>query len=71
MTLSTWGPEEQQLADFIQRVSRDEALRQELARDPQAVIGCTGLTPRVAEVVRRMLPQLVYGQPLEPSFTWR
>jgi hypothetical protein len=62
--------EEQQIQEFVHRVSNDEALRKELASDPDSVIMREGFSPRVAQMVSRLVPLLVWNQPLEPSFTW-
>lgn len=62
--------EEQQIQDFVQRASHDEALRKELASDPEGVIRREGFSPRVERVVAQMVPQLALDEPLGPSFSW-
>ena len=62
--------EEQQIRDFVHRVSNDEKLQKELASDPNSVIMREGFSPRVARIMTRLVPQLTMDQELEPSFTW-
>lgn len=50
--------EEQQIKDFVQRVSSDEELRNELAQDPDGVIMREGFSPRVTQIVARLVPHL-------------
>jgi hypothetical protein len=59
--------EEQQIQDFVHRVSQDETLRKELASDPEGVIMREGFSPRVARIIARLVPQLALDKPLEPS----
>ncbi len=62
--------EEQQIQNFVQRVSNDETLRKELATDPNSVIMREGFSPRVARIVARLVPHLTMAQELEPSLQW-
>jgi hypothetical protein len=62
--------EEQQIRDFVHRVSNDEKLQKELASDPNSVIMREGFSPRVARIVARLVPQLSMDRELEPSFGW-
>ena len=62
--------EEQQIRDFVHRVSNDEKLQKELASDPNSVVMREGFSPRVARIMTRLVPQLTMDQELEPSFTW-
>jgi hypothetical protein len=62
--------EEQQIRDFVHRVSNDEKLQKELASDPNSVIMRESFSPRVARILARLVPQLTMDQELEPSFTW-
>ncbi len=62
--------EEQQIQEFVHRVSNEEALRKELASDPEGLIMREGFSPRVAKVVSRLVPHLKLDQSLEPSFRW-
>ena len=62
--------EEQQIRDFVHRVSNDEKLQKELASNPSSVIMRESFSPRVARIVARLIPQLTMGQDLEPSFSW-
>ncbi|MHB8597135.1 MAG: hypothetical protein ACYDER_10015 [Ktedonobacteraceae bacterium] len=52
--------EEQQIKDFVQRVSSDETLRKELAQDPDGVIMREGFSPRVTQIVTRLVPHLAF-----------
>ena len=62
--------EEQQIRDFVHRVSNDERLQKELASDPNSVIMRESFSPRVARIVARLVPQLSMDQELEPSLNW-
>ena len=50
--------EEQQIKDLVHRVSTDETLRQELARDPQAFIEREGFSPALTRVIMKLVPHL-------------
>ena len=63
--------EEQKLQEFVHRVSTDEALRKELASNPESVLKREGLSPRLAKVATRLIPILTVGnQPLDQSLCW-
>ena len=62
--------EEQQIQDFVHRVSQDETLRKELASHPDGVIMREGFSPRVARIVARLVPQLALDKPLGPSLSF-
>jgi hypothetical protein len=62
--------EEQQIQEFVHRVSNDEALRKELTIDPEGVIVRQGFSSRVAQVVERLVPQLTLNQEIGPSLNW-
>ena len=62
--------EEQQIQEFVHRVSNDEALSKELASDPNKVIMRENFSPRVARIVRRLVPHLKLEQSLDPSLRW-
>ena len=62
--------EEQQIQDFVHRVSTDEKLRNELEHDPDSVIVREGFSPRVAKIVSRLVPHLAMDKPLELSLPW-
>ena len=62
--------EEQQIQDFVHRVSNDAGLRQELASEPEKVVTREGFSPRVAGVVMRLVPHLALDKPLVPSLFW-
>ena len=62
--------EEQQIQDFVHRVSANEELRKELANNPDGVIMREGFSPRVAQVVSKLVPHLSLEKPLGPSLAW-
>jgi hypothetical protein len=50
--------EEQQIKSFVHTVLQDEKLRKELVNDPDAVIMREGFSPRVSNVIRKLVPYL-------------
>jgi len=62
--------EEQQIQDFVHRVSTEETLRTELANDPKSVIERESFSPRVAQVVMRLVPHLALDKEMKPSLQW-
>jgi len=64
--------EEQQIRDFVHRVSTEEGLRAELASDPNGVIEREGFSPKVAQVVMRLVPHLAMTTSFgaSPSLWW-
>ncbi|MEO8972316.1 MAG: hypothetical protein ABI406_12040 [Ktedonobacteraceae bacterium] len=64
--------EEQQIKDFVHRVSSDETLRKELTQDPGGVIMREGFSPRVTQIVARLVPHLAFGDSsgTTPSGWW-
>lgn len=66
--------EEQQIRDFVHRISNDEVLRQQLKSNPTEVIKHEGFSPLVARVVARLVPHLTLdkqdGIAGTPSYTW-
>ena len=54
--------EEQQIQDFVHRVSNDEELCKELAQNPDEVIMREGFSPMVTRIVSRLVPQLTLYQ---------
>ena len=64
--------EERQIQEFVHRISNDETLRKELASDPEGVIMREGFSPRVTQVVMRLLPHLSLGHSLRfsPARWW-
>ena len=62
--------EEQQIRDFVHRVSTDEELRKELASSPDTVVMREGFSPRVAQIIARLVPHLAVERELEPSLVW-
>ena len=61
--------EEQQIKDFVHRVSSDETLRKALAQDPDSVIMREGFSPRVTQIVARLVPHLAFGDSSSPHPT--
>ena len=62
--------EEQQIRDFVYRVSNDEKLREELTSSPDEVLRRESLSPRVAEIVRRLVPHLAFDSTFATSLSW-
>jgi hypothetical protein len=62
--------EELQIQEFVHRVSTDEELRKELATSPDSVIMREGFSPRVTQIITRLVPHLTMEKPLEPSLFW-
>lgn len=62
--------EEQQLRDFVHRIAASEELRKELAGDPARVVSREGFSPRLVNVVMRLVPHLAMDKPLGPSLPW-
>jgi len=62
--------EEQQIKNFVHRVSTEETLRTELASNPEAVIEREGFSPRVAQVVMRLVPHLAVNKTIGTSSYW-
>lgn len=59
--------EEQQIKNFVHRVSRDEDLRKELTCDPDGVIMREGFSPRVAAIIAKLVPHLSIARSFEGS----
>lgn len=62
--------EEQQIQEFIHRVSVDQTIRYKLINDPSGVIACQGFSPRVALIISRLLPHLASGQAMQSAEQW-
>ena len=62
--------EEQQIQDFVHRVSTDEELRKELGRNPDGVIMHEGFSPRVAQIMTRLVPQLAMDESIGLASSW-
>ena len=62
--------EEQQIRNFVHRVSTEETLRTELADNPEAVIERENFSPRVAQVIMRLVPHLALNKEMKTSFSW-
>jgi hypothetical protein len=69
-TQKGFSMEVQQIQDFVHRVSTDEQLREELVCDPDGVIMREGFSPRMAWVVKQLVPHLSLEEPLGPSLHW-
>ena len=65
--------EEQQIKDFVHRVSCNEELRKALAQNPDGVIMREGFSPRVTQIVARLVPHLAFGDSSgsEPYGWWQ
>ncbi|HZR44070.1 MAG TPA: hypothetical protein VFB12_28410 [Ktedonobacteraceae bacterium] len=61
--------EEKQILDFVHRVSHDETLCKEVINNPDHVIMRENFSPRVAQIITRLIPHLAANQlePLTPS----
>ena len=62
--------EEQQIRDFVYRVSNDEKLRKELTSSPDVVLSRESFSPRVAEIVRRLVPHLAFNTAFATLNPW-
>ncbi len=62
--------EEQQIRDFVYRVSEDAVLRQELSSNPESVLGRENFSPRVAEIVRKLVPHMTFHTAFASPNTW-
>jgi hypothetical protein len=65
--------EEQQIHNFVHRVSTDETLRQHCTNNPDEVIARQHFTPAVARVVARLVPHLTLhkeGPASDVSLSW-
>ncbi len=65
--------EEQQIQQFVQRVSQDGALRKELMANPEEVIMREEFSPRVTRVLMQMVPHMkatLLSAAIEPLSYW-
>lgn len=64
--------EEQQIKEFVHRVSCDEELRKELAQNPDGVLMREGFSPHVMQVVTRLIPHLTVSSSVgfAPTTSW-
>ena len=62
--------EEQQIRDFVYRVSNDEKLRKELTSSPDDVLRRESFSPRVEEIVRRLVPHLAFNTAFATLNPW-
>jgi hypothetical protein len=62
--------EEQQIQDFVHRAVTDKTMGRELARDPVSVIEKGNYSPRVVDILLRLVPYLAFTQPLNMNEKW-
>ncbi len=63
--------EEQQILDFVHRVSQDESLRREVFEAPEQVIAREGFSSRVTAIIMRLVPHLDFErQTKPPTLSW-
>lgn len=62
--------QEQQIQEFVHRVAMDERVRHELTCNPVVVIKRQGFSPRVAQIILHLVPQLAFEQPVQPDGNW-
>ena len=62
--------EEQQIQELVHRISADETLRQDLARDPQAFVKREGLSSSVAHVIMKLVPHLTLTSTTNETDNW-
>jgi hypothetical protein len=62
--------EEQQIQDFVHQAVTDKALICELARDPVSAIERENYSPRVVDILLRLVPYLAFTQPLNMNEKW-
>jgi hypothetical protein len=63
--------EEKQIREFVHRVSQDENLRSALTQDPDGVIMRENFSPRVAQVITKLVPYLSVDGPRETKPWWQ
>lgn len=62
--------EEQEIQEFVHRVVTNEAARRELAGDPVGVVTRSGFSPRVAQIIFRLVPYLAFDVFLDSPEKW-
>jgi hypothetical protein len=62
--------EEQQIQAFVHKISVDNAMRGALAADPVGMVMREGFSPRVAQIIFRLVPHLAFDQPLVSQEKW-
>lgn len=62
--------EEQQIQDFVHRIALDGMMRQQLASDPAGVLRLQEFSPRVFQILSRLVPHLAFDQPLSTTEKW-
>ncbi len=62
--------EEQQIQEFVHRVALDVAVRGELTSDPVGVIQRQDVSPRVSQILSRLVPYLAFDRPIDSKDKW-
>lgn len=62
--------EERQIQEFVHQALMDRAVNSALVCDPVRVIQSGGYTPRVVEILLRLVPCLVSEQPINMGEKW-
>lgn len=62
--------EEQQIQDFVHRVSVDEGVRSMFVSDPLKGVMQEACSPRVMAILLRLVPYLAFDQPLVQPEQW-
>ncbi|MEO7018649.1 MAG: hypothetical protein ABI234_00675 [Ktedonobacteraceae bacterium] len=62
--------EEQQIQEFVHRVALDERMRFALASNPTGVSMPYDVSPRVAQILARLVPYLTFERSMNPHEEW-
>lgn len=62
--------EEQQIQEFVHQVALNVAIRSELASDPVGVLQRQDVSPRVSQILARLVPYLVFDRPIASNEKW-
>lgn len=63
--------EEKQIQEFVSRTLNDEKLFAELKQDPETVLMREQFSPRVTQVLRKLIPQMGLERAVTPpSLLW-
>ena len=62
--------EEQEIQEFVHLVMTDETAQRELAGDPAGVVMRSAFSPRVAQVLLRLVPSLAFDTFLDSPEKW-
>jgi len=65
-----WSMEERQIQEFVHQALMDRAANGVLAYDLVGVIQSGGYTPRVVEILLRLVPYLTSEQPMSMGEKW-